>query len=118
MSVIPDVDHRKLPLVAVRREGGVRNVNLPDKYSRPVVRMTAVSGCGLIRAEELYEASLEVLFAAVRAQQIVPGVGYLQSLRESQGPSVSVSDDLWAVEGSLEVGLREQPSELAEPVAE
>lgn len=108
VSVIPDVDHRQLPMVHVERVGGTRNVNMPDKHANPVVRVTAASGAGLIEAEELYEASLTALYAAVRAQQPVPGVGHLQSISEASGPSEIPSgvQDVWTVGGTVQVAVR------------
>lgn len=108
VSVVPDVDYRTYPMVAVRRAGGTRNQNLPSRYSQPVLELTAVSADGLIDAEEIYEQSLEALYAAVRAQAVIPNVGYLQSITESQGATQRPSDvpDTWAVAGTVKVGLR------------
>ena len=110
VSVIPDVDHRQLPLVHVQRVGGVRNVDMPSGHSRPVVRVTAASDEGLIEAEELYEGALEALYSAVRAQQMVPGVGHLQSISEVSGPTEVPSGvpDVWAVGGTVQVALRSE----------
>lgn len=108
VSVVPDIDYRSFPLVAVKRSGGVRNRNLPTGYARPVVELQAVSADGLIEAEELYEDALEALYAAVRAQTVVGSVGYLQSITEAQGATQTESPypDTWSVSGSVEVGLR------------
>ena len=108
VSVIPDADHRVLPMVHVQRAGGVRNPDLPRQHAKPVVRITAASDEGLIEAEELYEASLDALYAAVRSQQVVPGVGYLQSVSEQQGASEIASgvQDVWTVGGTAQLALR------------
>ena len=111
VSWVPDVDHRSFPMISIARRGGVRNINLPSVYSLPVVDMTAVSADGLIEAEELYEDALDALYASVSDQNVIPGVGYLQSLREEQGASQvpSVYSDSWAVQGSFRVGVRSLP---------
>lgn len=108
VSQIPDVDYRTFPMVVIQRAGGIRNINLPRRVSRPGLEMTAVSADGLIEAEELYESALEALYAAVSDQTVVPGVGYLQSILESQGASQTPSGvpDTWAVTGSVQLGLR------------
>lgn len=100
VSVVPDVDYRSFPMVAVRRAGGVRNRNLPRLVSRPVVDLLAVSSVGLVEAEELYENVLDALFSAVGQR--------FQSVRESRGATGvdSPYPDSWAVEGSVEFGLR------------
>lgn len=107
-SVVPQVDNRKLPMVHVERVGGTRNVDMPDKHSKPVVRMTAAHDAGLVECEELYEASLDALYAAVRAQSVIPDVGYLQSLSEASGATEIPSGipDVWAVGGTVQVSLR------------
>lgn len=108
VSVIPDVDQREYPMVVVERVGGVRNVDLPEGHSKPVVRVTAASGEGLIEAEELYEEAVSALFAAARAQQVVSGVGRLQSVSEVGGP-VSVPSgmpDVWTVGGTVQASMR------------
>ncbi len=108
VSVMPDVDERELPMVSVRRVGGARNGKMPEGFDQPVVEMTAVSGDGFIEAEELYSDALEALYAAVRAQQTVPGVGYLHSIVEQQGPITGPLglNDLWSVKGMVKLGVR------------
>jgi len=110
VSVIPDVDHRQLPMVHVERVGGTRTAGLPGKHGKPVVRMTAASGQGLVECEELYEDALDALYAAVRAQQPVPGVGHLQSLTEVSGASQIPSGmpDVWTVGGTVELAVRSE----------
>jgi hypothetical protein len=75
VSVVPDVDHRTLPMVVIKRAGGTRNPNLPKMHSLPEVTMQAVSAEGLVEAEELYDEALEALYAAVSNQTVVPNVG-------------------------------------------
>ena len=107
-SVAQDVDNRELPAVQIDRVGGSRNPVFPELHSKPLIRMTAVSDEGLIEAEELYEASLDALYAAVRAQQTVPGLGHLQSLTEASGGMRMPSpEDIWSVGGTLQLALCE-----------
>lgn len=108
VSVVPDVDHRQLPLVHVERVGGARNENMPEKHAKQFIRMTAASAAGLIEAEELYETSLTALYAAVRAQQPVPGAGHLQSLSEMSGATQTPSGipDVWTVGGTVALAVR------------
>jgi hypothetical protein len=108
VSVVPDVGHRTLPMIVVRRAGGTRHIDLPNRFSLPEVKMTAVSTDGLIEAEELYDDAIEALYAAVANQTVVPNVGHLQSIPEAQEPTQAPAEvpDTWAVTGSLRVGLR------------
>ncbi|MEB3031079.1 hypothetical protein [[Mycobacterium] nativiensis] len=107
VSWVHDVDYRTLPMISVRRAGGTRNPNAPTLHSLPMVELTAVSADGLVEAEELYDDALDVLFAAHRAQTIVTGVGYIQSLTESQGPTEAPSPpDTWAVAGTIRAGIK------------
>lgn len=107
VSWVPNANYRTLPMVAVRREGGNRNPNAPALHALPVIELTAVSADGLVEAEELYEAALDALYDAQRAQTVVPGVGYLQSIAEREGPTGAPSPpDTWAVEGSVRLGIR------------
>lgn len=108
VSQLPDVDHRTLPMVIVRRAGGTRNQNLPNRFAQPDIEMVAISADGLVAAEELHEAASDALYAAVRDQTVVEGVGYLQSLQEAQGPHETTSPipDTWHVGGSFTLGLR------------
>ena len=95
-------------MIVIERSGGIRNANLPRRYSQPVVEMTAVSADGLIEAEELYDDALEALYDAVRQQITVEGVGYLQSISEAQGATQSPSEvpDSWAVSGAVRLAVR------------
>ena len=108
VSVVPDVDERTYPMVEVRRAGGTRNPDLPTLHSRPGVELTAVSDLGPIEAEELYEAALDALFDAVRAQTASADGCHVQSIRETSGaaPARPEAPDTWAVEGSMSVSLR------------
>lgn len=98
------------PMVVVRRAGGTRNENLPSRFAMPGLEMTAVSANGPVEAEELYEDALDALYAAVRQQILVPGVGCLQGIRESHGATQSPSrySDTWAAAGSVRLSVRDQ----------
>lgn len=108
VSQLPDADHRVLPMVVVRRDGGIRNPNLPHRHSLPVVELEAVSADSLVECEELYDEALDALISAVRNQTVVPGVGHLQSLREAEGATQrpSAVPDAWAVSGAVRLGIR------------
>jgi hypothetical protein len=108
VSWIPNVDHRTFPLVSVTRAGGTRHEGRPRLLSHPEVDLSVFHAEGLVQAEELYEDVLDALFDAVQAQTVVPGAGYLHSLTESQGATLTKSPfaDTWAVAGSVTVGLR------------
>lgn len=108
MSQLPDVDHRQLPMLLVTRAGGTRNANLPQRASQPVLEMTAVSADGLVEAEELYEAALDAIYAAVRTQTVVEGLGHLTSFSQAQGAIQTPSEipDARTVKGSIRLGIR------------
>lgn len=108
VSVVPDVDHRTFPMVAIRREGGTRLPGAPRRLSHPVLAMTAVSADGPVQAEELYEEALDALFDAVHAQTVVPMIGGLHSIREERGAAQVESKypDTWTVEGSVRLGVK------------
>ncbi|ORB67692.1 hypothetical protein [Mycolicibacterium tusciae] len=108
VSVLPDVDHRTYPLIYVRRQGGTRNPNLPRKHSRPAVELEVYSADGLIEAEELYDAAIEALYAAVANQTVVPNVGHLQSILDAHESTQTASEvrDTWKVTGKVGLGLR------------
>jgi hypothetical protein len=107
-SVIPDVDHRTYPLVVVSRAGGTRHEAQPRKLAFPGVDLAVFHDLGLVEAEELYEDVVDALYDAVRKQSVVEGVGYLHSIRETEGASVDPSPfpDTWYVHGSVQLGLR------------
>ena len=95
-------------MVVIRRAGGTRHPSAPRRFALPVLELAAVSADGLVEAEELYEDALEALYAAVRQQITVEGVGYLHSINEQQGPAEADPriPDAWSVEGQIRVGLR------------
>ena len=76
--------------------------------SLPEVELAVFSGAGLVETEELYDEALEALYAAVAAQTTVDGVGYLHSIKETQGATQSPSPfpDTWMVQGQIQLGVR------------
>lgn len=100
MSFIPDADYRSFPLLVLRRTGGTRNPALPRLHSRPVIRLTVVSEDGQPDAEDLYEAALDALYAAVGDE--------FQSVTEVEGTTStgSLYPDTYAVEGSIRLAVR------------
>ena len=112
VSVIPDVDYRTFPIVAIHRAGGTRHPDLPWRFSPPVLEMLAVSASDLAEAEELYDDALDAVYDAVRQQITVEGVGYLHSIRATEGAGQAPSPyaDTWAVQGSVRLGVRASPS--------
>lgn len=107
-SWIEDVDTRTFPLVSVRRIGGTRHPIRYNRLSMPTVELSAFTDAGIVETEDLYERALEALYAAVAAQTVVPGVGYLHSLTEAQGATQSPSffPDTWMVRGTFRTALR------------
>lgn len=107
VSWVPNVGHRKFPLIQLRRSGGVRHRSEPTLLGTPIVELTAHSKDGLPEAEEIYEDVLEVLYDVVRRQIVTPA-GYLHSIFERSG-STQVSSpfqDAWAVQGLVQFGVR------------
>ena len=94
--------------MAIRRSGGPRHATRPRLLSLPEVDLSAISAEGTVQAEELYEDALEALYAAVRQQKTISGVGYLHSILETQGATQVASPftDTFAVEGKLRLGIR------------
>lgn len=125
VSQLPDVDHRTyapseaggseapallvpFPMVLISREGGTRNPNLPRRHSHPALELSAYSADGLVEAEELYEDALDALYAAVRDQTVVEGVGYLQSIPEAEEATQAPSEvpDTWKATGTVQLSIR------------
>lgn len=104
---VPDIDYREFPLINIRRIGGIRNPNLPNVHSMPVVEMTAYTNTNLIDCEELYETALDVLYEAVR-EQTQTDAGYLQSMYETMGATQfsSLFQDSWRVQGLIRFCVR------------
>lgn len=103
----PGADHRQLPYVHLRRDGGIGS-GMPDLLTFPVVEMTAYSAESPGDAEDIYLDALGALRAAVRRRKVVPGVGHVHSLAETQGATQVASrvPDTFAVEGKVRLGIR------------
>ncbi|MGZ3380402.1 MAG: hypothetical protein ACXVBB_09065 [Isosphaeraceae bacterium] len=106
-SWVEDIDYRTFPLVNVRRIGGTRNGNQPDKFGLPVVEMTVYGTAGLVETENLYEDALEALYEAVRLQTQTAH-GYLHSIKETMGATQFPSpfQDSWRIQGLIRLGVR------------
>ena len=106
-SWVPDIDHREFPMINIRRIGGGRHPDNPNKLSLPVIEMTCYSSSSLIEAERLYEDALEVLYDAAKTQKQTPK-GYLHSIRETMGATQfsSLYMDSWRVQGLIQLGIR------------
>lgn len=106
-SWVPDIDHRKYPIVNIRRLGGYRDRQRPDLLDKPVVEITTYSQEGIVEAEELYTKVLDVLFEAVRTHKVVDA-GYLTFVKETMGMTQfsSLFQDTWRIQGLIQVGAR------------
>ncbi|AQP30879.1 tail terminator [Rhodococcus phage AngryOrchard] len=106
-SWIDDIDQRTYPMVNIRRIGGTRDGNFPNKLDHPVVEITAYTDEGLIETEELYSQALDVLYAAQRKQILTPA-GYITNITETMGMTQfsSLFIDTWRVQGLIRLGIR------------
>lgn len=93
---MPNVDHRELPYVHLRRAGGTRHETRPDLLAFPEVEVTVYHPDGLPEAEDLYEDLLTVL--------LVPGLRVSEVDGASQVPS-NIPDAV-AVQGTVRVAIR------------
>lgn len=107
VSWVPNVEHRKFPIIQIRRLGGVRHRTRPTLLGKPVIEITVHTKDGLPETEELYEEVLEALYEAVRKQTLTPA-GYLHSIFETMGSTQFSSkyQDAWRVQGLLQLGVR------------
>lgn len=104
---VPDIDYRQLPIVNVRRIGGIRNPDLPTLHASPVIELTVYHDVDLIAAENLYETVLDVLYDAVKYQTTTDH-GSLQSIFETMGATQFSSSymDSWRVQGLIRCSVR------------
>jgi hypothetical protein len=102
-----DIDYRVLPIIHVRRVGGVRHFIRPKQLDRAVIEMTAYGNVGLPETEHMYIEALEALFDAVK-HQTVTEAGYLHSMKETMGMTQFSSPfmDSWRVQGLIALGVR------------
>jgi hypothetical protein len=104
-SWVESVDLRKVPLINVRRLGGL-DVDL-DLLGKPTIELTAYSSDGLVGTEDLYLDARQVIWDMVKNQTVTP-LGYLHSFFETMGPTQfdSPYDDTWRIQGLIQLGVR------------
>lgn len=104
-SWIETVDLRSMPLINVRRIGGL-DVDL-NLLGKPTIELTAYSGGGLVETENLYLSARQVLYDMVQ-QQTLTDKGYLHSFFETMGPMQfdSPYEDTWRIQGLIQLGVR------------
>lgn len=104
-SWIPDIDRRTLPLVNVRRLGGI--TEHPTLLDLPVVELTAYHDDNLEACENLLLDAREAIYRAVEAQTLTDA-GYLHSYFETLGPTQfdSPFEDSWRVQCLIQLGVR------------
>ncbi|MGB0969734.1 MAG: hypothetical protein ACPGVG_02050 [Mycobacterium sp.] len=102
-----DIDYRTLPMINVRRLGGLRHETRPTLLDRPVIEMTVYHSKGIVETEDLYADALEALYAAAK-NQTQTEAGYLHSIKETMGQTQSRSEFIasWKVQGHIALGLR------------
>lgn len=102
-----DVDFRHLPMINVRRIGGVRNSEQPTMLGSQIVEMAVFTNVDQPTTEDLYEDALDVLYEAVRSQQQTPS-GYLHSIKETMGNTEfgSPFQGTWRSQGLIKLGVR------------
>lgn len=103
----PNADHRELPYLHLRRDGGIGS-GMPELLTFPVLEMTAYSAESTGDAEDLYLDALAALRAAVRHRKVVPSLGHIHSLAETEGATQVASrvSDTFAVGGKIRLGIR------------
>lgn len=110
-SWAPNINHRKFPLITLRRLGGFRHETKPTQFGLQVVEMTAFTaaqfGGNMPATENLYEDALEALYESVKRQTQTPA-GYLHSIKETMGATQfsSLFQDSWRVQGLIQLGVR------------
>lgn len=104
-SWIPDVDRRTLPLINIRRLGGISEN--PHLLDLPVIEITCYHGENLEACEDLLMDAREALYRAVQAQTLTDA-GYLHSFFETLGPTQfdSPIEDSWRVQCLIQLGVR------------
>lgn len=104
-SWVPDVDRRTLPLVNVRRLGGI--TEHPDLLDLPVVEITSYHDENLEACEDLLMDARLAIYKAVQSQTLT-SAGYLHSYFETLGPTQfdSPFEDSWRVQCLIQLGVR------------
>ena len=104
-SWVEAADLRQMPLINVRRLGGL-DKDL-DYLGKPTIELTAYSADGLVGTEDLYLDARQVIWEMVQKQTVTP-LGYLHSFFETMGPTQfdSPYDDTWRIQGLIQLGVR------------
>lgn len=108
VSTWTEATGRTYPLVMIGRAGGSRHETRPRLLSVPELDFSAISDEAPESTDVLYDDVYMALFDAVRAQTVVPGVGYLHSLSEDAGPMTTRGPwpDTYMTSGTVRVGIR------------
>jgi hypothetical protein len=104
-SWVEGVDLREMPLINVRRLGGVA-LDI-DQMDRATIELTAYGNEGLVQTENLLLDARQVIWDMVDRQVVTPK-GYLHSFRETMGPTQfdSPYDGTWRIQCLIQLGLR------------
>lgn len=103
-----DADHRQLPMVLVRPNGGSgRHPKKPDHLTLRTIEMSAHHNTDLASAEVLYDRALEALYTAWQ-RQTATDVGWIHSIDETMGATqlTPLFEDSWRILGLIKLGLR------------
>lgn len=102
---VPNVEHRTLPLINIRRLGGLP-VN-PDLLDRPVIEVTAYGNVDLATTENLLLDARQVIWDAYK-NQTVTEAGSVSRYFETMGPTQfdSLIDDCWRVQMLAQISIR------------
>ena len=110
----PALDHKRYPLIKIRRMGGTPDQKRPDLLDKAVIEITAHSTAtdshyvGYAGTEDLLLDAQYLIQQAVRNQTVVDDVGYLHSHFQTMGPIQldSPFDDTWRWQSLIQLGLR------------
>ena len=107
VSQVPDVDHRRYPLILVRPGGGTDS-EYPEFLDFSVIEMSAHSATDLADAETLYHRARMALVGACRRQTVIAGKGWLHSVKQTMGAQQldPIFEDTWRFLGLIRLGLR------------
>jgi hypothetical protein len=107
VSQVPDVDHRRYPILLVRPGGGTDS-EYPEFLDFSVIEMSAHSVTDLADAETLYHDARMSLVEASRRQTVIAGKGWLHSVKQTMGAQQlePIFEDSWRVLGLIRLGLR------------
>ena len=107
VSQVPDVDHRRYPILLVRPGGG-SDSEIPELLDFSGIEMSAHSVTDLADAETLYHSARKVLRDAARQQTVIAGKGWIHTAKQTMGPTqlAPIFEDTWRVLGLIRLGLR------------